>query len=242
MLSVVVGLFLILACMSWLFLPEIAAIGLGFAPSRAIAKKAIRASGPRSFPVLFRNYACFGQAEWLDVVNEICQTVEKQPGAGSRVIARFEDLDARGHLERTILHQAAEEGCQRFALNLLRAGAEIDPRDCVGKTPLHCAAAFGRNAVVDLLIREGADVNARAIDGDTPLHWAAYDGHLQAVKLLLRGGADIPVTDNSGKTPCDYAVEGGFYDVVALLQDSATSVPAQARPKEEKAETGNAEQ
>jgi ankyrin repeat protein len=78
------------------------------------------------------------------------------------------DIGAKDQLGRTALHQAARDGKNDVAAELIRNGASVFEKDERGRTPLHLAAMRNNNdAVIDTLLAGGASVTVRDNDGMT---------------------------------------------------------------------------
>lgn len=86
----------------------------------------------------------------------------------------------------TLLHQAAHDGDQAGAENLINSGANINERNSSRLTPLHLAAARNRMNTAQLLLDRGAEINAQDEMGLTPLHLATQNGHSAMIGLLAR--------------------------------------------------------
>ena len=100
--------------------------------------------------------------------------------------------NVRGSFEKTLLHEAAENGVPVEVVELLlRAGLNPNARDDGDFTPLHMTAhnLVNPGAMAEKLIAAGADVNARAVTGETPLGMAErLENGALATVLRARGG------------------------------------------------------
>src|SRR5690349_8881197 len=98
------------------------------------------------------------------------------------LIDRGADVNARGWMATTPLHEAAGRGSIEIVEFLLRKGADINAIAERLFTPLFMAA---NAAVANLLIQHGADVQARDEGGEFALHWAARCGRCDVVEFLI---------------------------------------------------------
>lgn len=104
--------------------------------------------------------------------------------------ARF-NVNYKWFNDKTLLHYAAEGGCERVIDALIQNGANIEVEDKEKNTPLHRAAKNGYIDIVNTLIGNGADVNKVTIYGRTPLYLAVAEGHMDIVNTLIDKGADV---------------------------------------------------
>ena len=140
------------------------------------------------------------------------------------------DVNARGWMGATPLHDAAQHGRADVVELLIGCGGDVRARRTERQdTPLHWAAT---EAVARLLVDHGVDVGARDCFGRTPLHWAAGSGHAGVVRYLLRCG--VPVDERSsagavalaGEAPLHEAAGGGHAGVVEALLGNGADVNA----------------
>jgi ankyrin repeat protein len=122
-----------------------------------------------------------------------------------KLLSRDVNVDARGALENTPLHCAAEGNHTAVVKLLLSKDAKVDAANEHDDTPLMLAAQAGHADMVLLLLESGADTNFRNDLGDTALILAARGDNAQAVRILLAGGARIDIANNAGLTPLDNA-------------------------------------
>lgn len=101
------------------------------------------------------------------------------------LLAKGIDVNEKGILSRTVLHQAVMGGKKSVVELLINRGARINETDSEGNTPLHYAADGGFDDIVELLIRKGADVNPANKARKTPLSLALRKNH-RKVEILLR--------------------------------------------------------
>jgi uncharacterized protein len=99
------------------------------------------------------------------------------------------DPNARGFLERSALHEAAEFGFTQVIQPLVAAGAAIDTRDLKGTTALMIAAERGRVEFVKVLLAARADPDATDKQGQTALIRATLLGQTAIVQLLKDAGS-----------------------------------------------------
>ncbi|MBS1829215.1 MAG: ankyrin repeat domain-containing protein [Acidobacteria bacterium] len=123
---------------------------------------------------------------------------------------------------RTLLHDAAANGCLEVVELLLAIGVDANVTDRGGHTPLYavaneCGAPSGPD-VVRALVRAGADSNAcGGVTRATPLHMAARRGFVEVAEALLAHGANPSARDKKGDTPLQRARNCRQETMVRLL-------------------------
>ena len=148
----------------------------------------------------------------------------------ARLLELGADVNARGDIDQTALHEASYEGRTEVVNILLDHGADVDALDESGITPLRVAAERGHIEVVTILLDSGAYVNAMAGDGFEPLHIAAAHGHVETARALLDRGADLKAANASSSraTALHLAAQQGHTEVAGLLLDRGADVDAKA--------------
>lgn len=147
-----------------------------------------------------------------DLLDYVCRKVMEEPTL----------VQERYTYGRTLLHDAAGEGCLPIMTLLLHLGADPNACDRGGHTPLYfvgnqCSAADGEK-VVPLLVQAGAQINAEdSIKRCTALHMAARRGNISVGAALLECGANIEAQDRHGDTPLRRAVNCGKAEMAAFL-------------------------
>jgi hypothetical protein len=115
-------------------------------------------------------------------------------------------LDARQHLGRTLLHEAASGGDPELIRLLVARGLNVNAvDDHFHNPPLECAVGHDKAQAVAALLEAGANVNQRGANGRPPLYTAVLGKHVKIVQMLLAAGADPTIADMSGQTPLDLA-------------------------------------
>jgi ankyrin repeat protein len=74
----------------------------------------------------------------------------------------------------------------KYALLLLKYGADVDYKDIDGYTPLLSAISKEKKKVAKDLIKRGANLNTVNQDGDTPLTFAVTNGDLELIKYMIK--------------------------------------------------------
>jgi len=107
----------------------------------------------------------------------------------------------------TLLHRAAQFGCEEIVLFLLSVGCGPNARDNKGYIPLH-DAAMARNCsriIIERLHSAGARIHAKNVYGETPLYCAVKYSNLEAVAVLLELGASRDMKTRRRMCPIDEA-------------------------------------
>ena len=138
------------------------------------------------------------------------------------------DIQGRGVLGMTALHQASQMGRVEVVRILLHHGANIDTGDFEERrTPLHIAARFRQAKVMQVLIENGANIDAEDILRKTPIMYAVLKDHEPAVLLLLEKGANINTGDLIGRTPLHIAALFGQAKVMQVLIENGANIEAE---------------
>ena len=209
---------------AWICLPEIAAFGLRYEPTRPCSKKLLFLLGSRAFAEIVQQHKYIDgewSGEWREWWANVSSIVERAEAdcRGRKALARSADgLGAFGPHNQTVLHVASAGGCSHLAKMLLERGADADASDRDGVSPLHYAAAAGHEETASLLIDHSACLNSRDGHGRTPLHLTAWRGRMEVIELLVAKGADLNIVDREGYSPLDLAVQGNHHDIADLLR------------------------
>uniref|UniRef100_A0A2D4M952 Uncharacterized protein n=2 Tax=Micrurus spixii TaxID=129469 RepID=A0A2D4M952_9SAUR len=90
---------------------------------------------------------------------------------------------ARGPLNRTALHLAAENGHDEV-VEVLVHPENINDSDEEGLVPLHLAAKGGHTQTAEVLLKHGACINMQNFAFQTPLQLAKQNGSNTIITLL----------------------------------------------------------
>lgn len=105
--------------------------------------------------------------------------------------------DGTGRLA-TPLEAAITKYNIKYAVALIKVGADVNPVSPDGITPLFIAARKQNAKLIEMLLAAGANVNAVNALGQTPLDWSHYGQDTRIADLLTIHGAhkgaggDIP--------------------------------------------------
>ena len=117
------------------------------------------------------------------------------------------DINAKGCVGRTILHEALRGGVQMVTYLLQEAGGEklVNTGDDFYHTPLHFVACsflvrYERRILTKLLLQHGADIQASDIYGNTPANIAARVGDVDTMRVLIAAGIDFLARGSFGST------------------------------------------
>lgn len=139
------------------------------------------------------------------------------------------DLNTRGPLRETLLHNAATEwmgdrakrySMVKYLLGQKEVREAINAQDYSGSTALHLAPPGVKT--VRLLLRHGADMGVKDTLGRTPAHMAAVHGDLgfESLKAIIDAGFDITARENDGRTVLHHAatkIRNGESKIVEYL-------------------------
>lgn len=138
------------------------------------------------------------------------------------------EVNARGKLNKTPLHYAAQNGYYEAAQSLIEASADVNAIDDYHNAPLHFAAEGGHAHIVALLIKSKAIIDPRSETNDTPLMAAAAAGYRHVVDLLVQAGASLEAQDKEGLSPLHHATKAGHHAVTNFLIKHGADVKAQS--------------
>ena len=117
------------------------------------------------------------------------------------------DINTRGSVDCTILHQALFGGVKIVKYLLEHAGGErlVNSKDNLMQTPLHWVAGalfvrYDRRVKTELLLQHGANIHAIDWEGHTPAHLAAFPGDVDTMRVLIAAGIDFHARGRKGKT------------------------------------------
>lgn len=109
------------------------------------------------------------------------------------------DVNARGWMGSTPLHEMTSKDRLDIAQLLIAHGANVNATRDYNITPLHWAKSI---QMARLLLQHGAAVSPRDEGGKTPFQNAVLSGDLDFVNLFIEYGAEIQIVDNLyGQTP-----------------------------------------
>ncbi|KAL3475736.1 ankyrin repeat-containing domain protein [Aspergillus californicus] len=134
---------------------------------------------------------------------------------------------------RTLLHVAAEKGCENATRHILCAGASASAKMGPGArdpntTPLIIAAGRGHRGIIKLLLDHRANIDDWDFSGVTALHYAAMHGNSDIVQILLEHGAQ-QINNYDIGCPVHVAAGGGHLDILRLLVAHGADVAASRR-------------
>jgi hypothetical protein len=190
--AIILALVLIVLIGVWIWLPEIAALGLKPETTREASKKVLIWCGPRAFGRLVEAQPCFNEmreADWMNLMGDLCEEANKSQRDSRRLAASLRDPDAIVYAGYHVLDVAAYKDLVCLAEALLAAGANPSIPDKVNETPLHQTCVNGSIHVARLLLENHADLNAADYTGATPLDWAHRYGREDIAALLRQHGA-----------------------------------------------------
>ena len=124
--------------------------------------------------------------------------------AVKKFLAAGTDVNAKGMMGVTPLHEAVRYGHKGVVELIIAEGADVNAKTKNGWTPLNFATFKGHKEIAELLIAKGADVNAKiegggSYKGDTPLDLAISRKQTETANLLRKHG---------GKTGDELKAEG----------------------------------
>lgn len=137
-------------------------------------------------------------------------------------------IEARDHLRRTPLLQAARSGHQNMVAFLLQEKADMTATDKNGNTALHLAAEGISADTVLFLLAQGADVTSRNQAGATAIDIALSQGN-QAMAAIIRNGQPPP--DHTAPTAANdnVAIQPTPTNAISTARDITVRKPLNLR-------------
>jgi ankyrin repeat protein len=123
----------------------------------------------------------------------------------------------------TALMEAAYDGWEAIAEDLIERGASLEAEDVDGYTALMYASNAGQSRLIEILLAAGANPDARAADNSTPLMFAAQHGHADIVRQLIAAGADPSARGDHGLSALGFAEQNGHGEIAQYLKSVVTS-------------------
>jgi len=135
------------------------------------------------------------------------------------------NVDRTNEFGKTMLMEAAQNGCAEVVGILLKYGANANTATKSGKTALHFAInAMSVNSVKNLLNCKYIDIDAKDSSGTNALMHCAEasnnNGAYEIAKLLIDHGADVKAVDSDGMNALDHlalCVKGGNVEIAKLF-------------------------
>lgn len=132
----------------------------------------------------------------------------------------FENIDARGDCNRTLLHEAIAFKRDETSISMISNKFDLESKDSLGRTPLHYAAAFGNYDVLVYLLKYGANPNSLDLHQNNPI-WTAVlsqPKNYDIIRLLYKFGSDIDHKNKHGRSVRDVARQMDINDLNQIFQ------------------------
>jgi ankyrin repeat protein len=113
---------------------------------------------------------------------------------------------------------------EKFALNLIKAGADITEKNAVANTILHIATEKGIKSIVEELLYKNVNINAKNFLGETPLFLAVYNKQYDIVDLLIKHKANIKFS-NKFKNIIHYAYTNNDKTLLEIIKKNNLKIP-----------------
>lgn len=155
--------------------------------------------------------------------------VDHDTGQGLRRL--FNNTDALGHRQFTILHKAVLGLVLVEPSTIIEAmsRSRVNEADAHDQTALCWTAIRGDVENTKLLLRHGANPNIAPIKGDTPLQSAARAKSSDCVRLLLNAGAHVDFQGVARMTVLQIAATNGAVDVAEILLEHGADVDGKSQ-------------
>jgi ankyrin repeat protein len=158
--------------------------------------------------------------------------VKKEKLSIDNIHRRNVDVESRGNLGQTLLHEVALSGNIQFSrLMIQKYGADVDALNNRKQTPLWLAAEKGHLSMVVSLFQDfHADSKLTDYLNRTALHVAASKGHFLIVRFLVeKCQTHIDAIDYLGRTPLYMASFFGHSNIIKWLIDYGASISVRTR-------------
>ncbi|XP_020907932.1 uncharacterized protein LOC110245978 isoform X2 [Exaiptasia diaphana] len=122
--------------------------------------------------------------------------------------SKYLNLNTVDNQSQTVLMKAAISGMTRFALALIKCGADVNIKDKEGNTALMYAIAYANENTALAMIENSKYLNLNTVDNQsqTVLMKAAISGMTRFALALIKCGADVNIKDKEGNTALMYAI------------------------------------
>jgi ankyrin repeat protein len=130
-------------------------------------------------------------------------------------------IEARWHLDETVLHFLAVEYFTAGVRFLIERGADVNAVNTFGDTALQDVCGLGYEPLAELLLQHGADLHARLPERDSALQRAVRSGTVSLVRMLIDAGGDARFRTDDGETIFDTVDEArdNHEELIALLAE-----------------------
>lgn len=150
------------------------------------------------------------QEAFLDAVaTGDTEKLAKIPLEEQRALVNCRDMRG-GHMQRTALIYASQNGREDIVRHLLSLGADVNIKDEDGWSALTAAVANGALWALGVLLDSHADINNRDREGWTPLMEALNRDREGIALMLIARGADLRPVNGDGMTAMDMAQDLGL--------------------------------
>ncbi len=155
------------------------------------------------------------------------------------------DYNARGRLNRSLLHAAARYGSDDMVHYLLSLELDLNCRDKDNETPVHYALKHNRLSLTHILEKKGADIKATNFKGQNALHLYAKQtskpsnltsSSEETAKFLISKGFSVNGCDNDGNTRLHLCKEKNIKQYLVNMganinaKNKLSKVPSQTTP------------
>ncbi|XP_071085224.1 putative ankyrin repeat protein RF_0381 [Haliotis cracherodii] len=138
--------------------------------------------------------------------------------AARHFLSLGQDINERGHRQRTPVMWAAVEGHKEVFDLLVSKGANLRQKSDEGNNILHLACTGNVEIVRYILSQNIVDINSRGSDGMTPVLWAALKGKAKVeVVGFLVDKADVSLIDDKGNTILHLAADARAEELIEYI-------------------------
>lgn len=147
----------------------------------------------------------------------------RNPEIFKYLLEKGADVNVKTSEGETVLHYAAQGGCDECAKAAIEKGVDVNAIDDRGNTALHLAVMRGNEEISKTLLNNKAKTDILNKEGLAPAHLIGIKGNHILANNFIASGKDMEIEDSKGKSAACYANYYGHRNLAKLLSKKKTS-------------------